>query len=122
MMYKIEYGLYNIIHEGICKGRMFINASNMGQAQSRAARLAHSLFFRRKANKNRTRFPSQKKVYEKVIKDLHLPNTWDKWDMTWDYVNNLYWSMIDDYVWYKVEEAPDIALSLIPTVEEWEEF
>lgn len=121
MMYKIEYGLYNIIHEGICKGRIFINASNMEQAQSRAAQLAHSLFFR-KANENRVRFLSQKKVYEKVINDLHLPNTWDKWDTTWDYVNNLYWSMIDDYVWYKVEEAPDIAPSLIPTEEEWEEF
>ncbi len=121
MMYKIEYGLYNIIHEGICGGRIFINASNIEQAQSRATRVAHSLFFR-KANENRTRFLSQKKVYEKVIKDLHLPNTWDKWDATWEYVNNLYWSMIDDYVWYKVEEAPDIAPSLIPTVEEWEEF
>lgn len=31
MMYKIEYGLYNIINEGICKGRIFINASNMEQ-------------------------------------------------------------------------------------------
>lgn len=121
MMYKIEYGLYNIIHEGMCKGRIFINASNVEQAQFRASQIAHSLFFR-KANENRTRFFSQKKVYEKVIKDLHLPNTWDKWDTTWEYVNNLYWSMIDDYVWYKVEEAPDIAPSLIPAVEEWEEF
>ena len=121
MMYKIEYGLYNIIHEGICGGRILVNASNIKQAQFRASQIAHSLFFR-KANENRTRFLSQKKVYEKVIKDLHLPNTWDKWDATWDYVNNLYWSMIDDYVWYKVEEAPDIAPSLIPAVEEWEEF
>lgn len=121
MMYKIEYGLYNIIHEGLCKGRIFINASNVKQAQFRASQIAHSLFFC-KANENRTRFLSQKKVYEKVIKDLHLPNTWDKWDTTWEYVNNLYWSMIDDYVWYKVEEAPDIAPSLIPTQEEWEEF
>lgn len=121
MMYKIEYGLYDIINEGICKGRIFINASNVEQAQSRAARVAHSLFFR-KANENRARFPSQKKGYEKVISDLHLPNTWDKWDATWDYVNNLYWSMIDDYVWYKVEEAPNIVPSLIPIEEEWEEF
>lgn len=30
--------------------------------------------------------------------------------------------MIDDYVWYKVEEAPDIVPSLIPIEEEWEEF
>lgn len=121
MMYKIEYGLYNIINEGISRGRIFINASNMEQAQFRAARVAHSLFFR-KANENRARFPSQKKVYEKVINDLHLLNTWDKWDATWEYVNNLYWSMIDDYVWYKVEEAPDIVPSLIPIEEEWEEF
>lgn len=121
MIYKIEYGLYNIIHEGICKGRTFINASNMEQAQSRAARLARSLFLR-KVNENHVRFPSQKKVYEKVINDLHLPNTWDKWDATWEYVNNLYWSMIDDHIWYKVEEAPDIAPSLIPTEEEWEEL
>lgn len=120
MMYKIEYGLYDIINEGICKGCVFIYASDMEHAQSKGIRLAHSLFFR-KVNENRVRFPSQKKVYEKVVKDLHLPNTWDKGDAVWDYVNNLYWSMIDDYVWYKVEEAPDVPLSLIP-VEEWVEF
>lgn len=120
MMYKIEYGLYNTIHGSIFKGCVFIYASDREQAQSKAIRLAHSLFFR-KVNENRVRFPSQKKVYEKVVKDLHLPNTWDKGDAVWDYVNNLYWSMIDDHVWYKVEEAPDIPLSLIP-VEEWEEF
>ena len=45
MMYKIEYGLYNIIHEGLCKGRIFINASNVKQAQFRASQIAHSLFF-----------------------------------------------------------------------------
>lgn len=117
MIYKIEYGLHDIN----CRGRVFISASNMEQAQSRAARLARDLFFR-KANENRIRFPNQKKLYEKVVKDLHLPNTWDKWDATWEYVNNLYWSMIDDHVWYKIEEAPDIVPSLIPTQEEWKEF
>ena len=117
MIYKIEYG----IHDINCGGRVFISASNMEQAQSRAAWLARSLFLR-KANENHIRFPNQKKLYEKVVKDLHLPNTWDKWDATWDYVDNLYWSMIDDHIWYKVEEAPDIAPSLIPTEEEWEEF
>lgn len=121
MMYKIEYGLYDTIQGGVCKGRIFINASNVEQAQFRAIRLAHSLFFR-KFNDNHIRFPSQKKVYEKVVKDLHLPNTWDKGDAVWDYVNNLYWSMIDDHVWYKVEEALDVPLSLIPIEEEWEEF
>lgn len=64
MIYKIEYGLYNIIHEGICKGRIFINASNVEQAQFRASQIAHSLFFR-KANENRTRFLSQKKFMKK---------------------------------------------------------
>ena len=107
MVYQIEYGLHDIN----CGGRTFINASNMEQAQSRAARLARSLFLC-KVNENRARFPSQKKLYEKVVKDLHLPNTWDKWGATWEYVNNLYWSMIDDHVWYKVEEAPDVDLSL----------
>ena len=61
MIYKIEYGLYNIN----CRGRVFISASSMEQAQSRAARLARDLFFR-KANENRIRFPNQKKLYEKV--------------------------------------------------------
>lgn len=117
MMYQIEYGLHDIN----CGGCVFISASDMEKAQFKAIRLAHSLFFR-KFNDNRIRFSTQKKVYEKVVKDLHLPNTWDKGDAVWDYVNNLYWSMIDDYVWYKVEEAPDIAPSLIPTQEEWEEF
>lgn len=117
MIYKIEYGLHDIN----CGSRVFISASNMEQAQSRAARLARSLFLR-KLNDNHIRFPNQKKLYEKVVKDLHLPNTWDKWDATWEYVNNLYWSMIDDHVWYKVEEAPDIVPSLIPTEEEWKEF
>lgn len=117
MVYQIEYGLHDIN----CGGRVFFSASDMEKAQFKAIRLAHSLFFR-KFNDNCIRFPTQKKVYEKVVKDLHLPNTWDKWDTTREYVNNLYWSMIDDYVWYKVEEAPDIAPSLIPTEEEWEEF
>ena len=117
MIYKIEYGLHDIN----CGSRVFISASSMELAQSRAARLARSLFLR-KLDENRIRFPNQKKLYEKVVKDLHLPDTWDKWDATWEYVNNLYWSMIDDHVWYKVEEAPDIVPSLIPTQEEWEEF
>ena len=98
MVYQIEYGLHDIN----CGGRTFISASDMEQAQFRAIRLARDLFFR-KANENRIRFPNQKKLYEKVVKDLHLPNTWDKWDATWEYVNNLYWSMIDDHIWYKVE-------------------
>lgn len=73
MIYKIEYGLYNIN----CGGRVFFSAPDIEKAQFRATQIAHSLFFR-KANENRTRFLSQKKVYEKVINDLHLPNTWDK--------------------------------------------
>ena len=119
MIYKIEYGLYDIN----CGGRQFINAANMEQAQFRAEQLAHSLFFC-KRNEKGVRFPHQKQLYEKVINDLHLPNTWDKWDAIWEYVNNLYWSMINDRVWYKVEEAPDVEPSLLGSVITWvkEEF
>lgn len=119
MVYQIEYGLHDIN----CGGRVFFSAPDIEKAQFKAIRLAHSLFFR-KFNDNRIRFPTQKKVYEKVVKDLHLPNTWDKGDAVWDYVNNLYWSMIDDHVWYKVEEASDVDPSLFASTITWgeEEF
>lgn len=115
MVYSVKYGLYNI-NSG---GRTFINAPNIERARSRAIRLAHNLFLR-KVNDNCIRFPSQKKLYEKVVNDLHLPNTWDKCDVTWEYVSILYWSMVDDYIWYKVEEAPDVSPRVV--YEEWEEF
>lgn len=116
MVYSIEYGLHDI-H---CGGHVYVNTSNMEQAQSRAIRLAHSLFFR-KFDGNRIRFLSQKQLYEKVVNDLHLLNTWDKWDATWEYVSDLYWSMIDDHIWYKVEEAPDVEPSLLDSTITWGE-
>lgn len=115
MIYSVEYGLHDI-H---CGGHTFISASNMEQAQSRAIRLAHKLFFR-KVDDNQIRFPNQKQLYEKVVNDLHLPNTWDKWDTTWEYVSDLYWSMVDDHVWYKVEEESDMDSSLFGTTTMWE--
>lgn len=116
MVYSVEYGLHDI-H---CGGHLYVNTSNIEQAQSRAIRLAHKLFFRR-VDDNCIRFPSQKKVYEKVVNNLHLPNTWDKWDAVWEYVSDLYWSMIDDHVWYKVEEAPDVDPSLLNAIITWAE-
>ena len=119
MVYSVEYGL----HDMNCGGHLFLNTSNMEHAQFKAIQLAHSLFFR-KFNDNRIRFLRQKQLYEKVVNDLHLPNTWDKGDAVWDYVNNLYWSMIDDHVWYKVEEASDVDPSLFASTITWgeEEF
>lgn len=116
MVYSIEYGLHDI-H---CGGHVFFSASNMEHAQFKAIQLAHSLFFR-KFNDNRIRFLSQKQLYEKVVNDLHLPNNWDKWDAIWEYVNDLYWSMIDDHIWHKVEEAPDVEPSLLDSTITWGE-
>lgn len=115
MVYKIEYGLYDVN----CGGCQFMNALNMEMAQFRAIRVAHKLFLR-KVNDNRIRFPNQKKLYEKVVNDLHLPNNWDKYDTIWEYVSGLYSSMIDDHVWYKVEEAPDVDPSLLMSTTTWE--
>ena len=60
MIYKIEYGLHDIN----CGGRVFISASDMEQAQSRAARLARSLFLR-KLDENRILFPNPKNYMKK---------------------------------------------------------
>ena len=69
-------------------------------------------------------FSAKSNYMEKVVNDLHLPNTWDKWDAIWEYVSDLYWSMVDDHIWYKVEEASDADSSLLGATITWgeEEF
>ncbi len=107
MMYRVEYGLYDI-H---CGGRQFIWAENMEKAQHRARQLARQTFLHRVGD-GRIRFSGPKTIpvdspYSKILNDD-------------DRSSKLYWLMADDHIWYKVEKALDPP-SLIPR-EEWEEF
>ena len=107
MMYRVEYGLYDI-H---CGGRQFIWAENMERAQHRAGQLARQNFLR-KVGDGRIRFSGPKTIPANSPYSENLNDD--------DRGRKLYWLMIDDHIWYKVEEALDPP-SLMPR-EEWEEF
>lgn len=117
MIYRVEYGLYDLR----CGGRQYIHEPNQFLADRRARQIAQHNF-NCKVIEGRIRFPKQQDIYEKFINqygegyDKHrAANT-----QLWARAEEWYWSMIEDHIWYKAEEALDPP-QLMP-VEEWEDF
>ena len=118
MIYRVEYGLYDLR----CGGRQYIHEPNQDSADRRARQIAQHNF-NCKVSEGRIRFPKQRDIYDKFMKDFKS-NVNDSWwggdTKLWARAEEWYWSMIEDHIWYKAEEALEPP-QLMP-VEEWEEF
>lgn len=118
MMYRVEYGLYDI-H---CGGRQYIHEPTKFLAERRARQLAQHTF-NHKVDEGLIRFPKQRDIYEKFI-NQYGNEAYDKWraadTRVWAHAEEWYWSMIDDHIWYKVEEVFDPPQ--LTSVETWVSF